>query len=74
MTLSEWTSVVSSELRSAGFEVSEYRGFPLVKPGESHLEKYRLLKFSTSLPADRRIYAEGMLFVPAGSWREADKK
>jgi hypothetical protein len=73
MTLQEWTAEVTSELRAAGFEVSEYQGFPLVKTPTSMSEGARFLKFHTSLAADRRIYSEGCLFVPAGSWREAEK-
>lgn len=67
MTLQEWTAAVTAELVAAGFEVSDYQGFPLVKTPESHTEKYRFLNFSTTMGASRRIYAEGVLFVPAGS-------
>ncbi len=30
-----------------------------------HLERVRFLEFQTTLAAQRRIYAEGCLFVPA---------
>jgi hypothetical protein len=72
MTLAEWTKTVTDELKAAGFEVAEYQGFPLVKPSMSggidgHLERVRLLKFTTTVACDRSIYAEGMIFLPAGS-------
>jgi hypothetical protein len=74
VTLPEWTASVIAELKAAGFEVSEYQGFPLVQRPESLEETVRLLKFETKhFPADRTIYAEGMLFVPAGSRRAAEK-
>lgn len=74
MTLQEWTMIISAELKAEGFEVSEYQGFPLVKRPESIEEGVRLLKFHTKqFPADREIFAEGMLFVPAGSRRAVDK-
>jgi hypothetical protein len=73
MTLQEWTAEVMAELKAAGFEVSEYQRFPFVKAPTSMQEGVRLLKFTTSLAADRTLYAEGMLFVPAGSAREAER-
>lgn len=66
MKLEEWTAAVTAELQKAGFDVSECQGFPLVKRPEAFPEIVRLLKFQTSLSCMRRIYAEGMLFVPAG--------
>ena len=74
MTLGEWTTIIIAELKANGFEASEYQGFPLVKRPESHEEGVRLLKFfPKQFPADREIYAEGMLFIPAGSRRAAEK-
>jgi hypothetical protein len=73
MDLPEWTAKITEELRAAGFHPTEYRGFPLMKLPEGHFEIVRLLKFRTSLAADRRIYAEGMIFIPAGSWDLASK-
>lgn len=70
MTLQEWTAAVSAELKTAGFEVSEYQGFPLVKRPPLFEDGVKLLKLKLSLATDRRIYAEGMLFVPYGSPRE----
>lgn len=69
MTLQEWTATVIAELTSAGFEVSEYQGFPLVKIPATMQQSVRFLKFNTTLAADRTIYAEGCLFVPAGTNR-----
>lgn len=66
MTLAEWTAQVTRDLSAAGYAVQEYQGFPLVKCPRTIAEGARLLKLQLSLPADRRIYAEGMLFVPAG--------
>jgi hypothetical protein len=65
MTLDEWSNQITGELVAAGFSVSLYEGFPLVKQPEQLDEKVRLLKFRTSLRADRLVYAEGMLFAPA---------
>jgi hypothetical protein len=73
MTLVEWTAEVSVELQKAGFEVREYKGFPLVPRPASHEDTVRLIKFRTLLAADRSIYLEGMLFVPAGSRAIAEK-
>lgn len=74
MTLQQWTTIIIAELKANGFEAREYQGFPLVKRPESHEEGVRLLKFSTKqFPADREIYAEGMLFMPAGSRRAAER-
>jgi hypothetical protein len=70
MTLPEWTAAITAELRTAGFTVEEYQGFPLAKVPlnkgiNGHLERVRFLKFHTTLPAQRRIYQEGCLFLPA---------
>jgi hypothetical protein len=65
MTLPEWTQQLKDELTREGFEVSDYQGFPLVKMPQARNEAVKLLKFKTSLSADRRIYGEGMLFLPA---------
>ncbi len=73
MTLGEWTAAVIEELKAAGFDAREHQGFPLVQRPEDFQEGVRLLKFHTTLPADREIYAEGMIFVPAGSRRAAEK-
>lgn len=66
MTLQEWTAQIVDELKREGFDASQYQGFPLVKPEMSTRERVRLLKFATSLGAERHIYAEGMLFIPSG--------
>jgi hypothetical protein len=67
MKLQEWTSTVSDELKRAGFEVLDYRGFPLVKPDVSTpISAIPLLDFQPSVPCDRSIFAEGMLFLPPG--------
>ena len=67
MTLPEWTASIIAELRAAGFEASEYQGFPLAQTPRSIAEGVRFLKFHTTLAADRTIYKEGVLFVPAGT-------
>ncbi len=67
MTLEEFTSKVMEELIAAGFQVERHCGFPLVKTPLGHEEIYRFLKFRTSFPCDRRIYAEGCLMLPAGA-------
>ncbi len=64
MTLPEWTAAVSNELTEAGFEVEIRAGLPLVKIPKTHLEIVRFLKFKTTLAADKRLYAEGALFLP----------
>jgi hypothetical protein len=67
MTLAEWTEIVVNELRELDYDVSIYQGFPLVKRPTDWDAGVRLLKLSLSVAVDKRIYAEGMLFVPAGS-------
>jgi hypothetical protein len=67
MTLSEWTGIVVNELRDLGYDVSIYQGFPLVKRPTDWDAGVRLLKLRLSVAVDKRIYAEGMLIVPAGS-------
>lgn len=63
MTLDEWKAQVISDLRAAGFTCGDYEGFPLVAfPGMEKAQTLLELKFS--VPTERRIYAEGMLFVP----------
>jgi hypothetical protein len=70
MKLAEWTATVIAELKAENFSVLNYQGFPLVKPNmdgdwAGYMERVRLLKFRSTLPSYRRIYAEGMLFLPA---------
>jgi hypothetical protein len=67
MTLEQWTKDVKASLSAAGFDVSEYQGFPLVKRPPNWDDGLRLLKFEPCYPCAKRIYAEGMLFVPFGS-------
>ena len=71
MTLAEWTNTIVEELKTAGFRCSVHKGFPLLKMPDKHWEIVRLLKFTSSLACDRRIYSEGMLFVPPGAWEAA---
>lgn len=66
MTLAEWTAIVIAEVRAAGFECDEYEGFPLAPRPHTRADSVRLIKLDLSLRADRHIYAEGMLFTPAG--------
>jgi len=69
MNIEEWSNDVMTELRAAGFEVTLHHGFPLVTPPPFLDGKVKLLKFKASRPADRSIYAEGVLFYPAGTER-----
>lgn len=76
MNLAEWTAAIVSELKAANFEVTEHQGFPLVPmpkgdDWDGHRERVRLLEFRTTLPTDRKIYREGMLFIPVGAGRAA---
>jgi hypothetical protein len=71
VTLQEWTAQIIAELKAAGFDAAEHEGFPLMKMPETHFAIVRLLKLRLSLATDRRIYAEGMLFVPTGAWEKA---
>lgn len=73
MTLDEWTARIIDELKAAGFGASVYQGFPLVAMPSTHEEGVRFLKFKPTLAADRRIYSEGCLLVPAGAWREGER-
>ena len=67
MTLQEWTTTMCDELKAGGFDVSEYQGFPLVKRPASIEDGVRLLEFHTTYAATRKIYSEGMLFIPVGT-------
>jgi hypothetical protein len=71
MNLPEWTAQVIAELKAAGFDATEHQGFPLMKMPETHFQIVRLLKLRLSVGTDRRIYAEGMIFVPPGAWQKA---
>lgn len=74
MTLQEFTAAICAELREAGFDARELQGFPIVQRPEGMAEGVRLLKYQTKFCAcDREIYAEGMIFLPAGSRRAADE-
>jgi hypothetical protein len=73
MTLDEWSTTITAELRAAGFNVELYQRFPLVEIPILQSQFVKLLKFKTSMPADREIYGEGMLFMPAGSRRAAQE-
>lgn len=64
MSLVEWREIVMSEVRGAGFEVSEFHGWPLVKTPESFDDKYKFLKLRFTVPAVRTIYSEGVLITP----------
>jgi hypothetical protein len=61
-----WASEVHTKLTGAGFTVEDYQGFPIVKIPETHAETVRLLNFAETVGCNRTIYAEGMLFHPAG--------
>jgi hypothetical protein len=69
-----WASEVTGKLAAAGFAVKEYKGLPLVTIPETHEETVRLLKFARTVGCDRAIYAEGMLFMPAGANAAARRK
>lgn len=71
--LAAWSEQITKELAAAGFAVSDYQGFPLVKRPAAFQDGVRVLEFRTSMPCDRTIYAEGMLFSPAGAKREAQR-
>jgi hypothetical protein len=73
MTLNQWSAEIVQKLRAAGFNPTIYHGFPLVKIPEAHHEIVRFLKLCQTVGADRRIYAEGCLFVPHGAWEKAEK-
>lgn len=68
-TIEQWCAKVKEDLEAGGFTVDNFKGFPLVKMGpEGSMEdRVKMLEFKVSLPCERRIYMEGMLFVPAGS-------
>ena len=64
MSINEWTATVVDELQKSGFDVSTHAGFPLVKTPIGIQGKVRLLNFKPSLPAERRVYQDGLLFMP----------
>lgn len=67
MQLPEWTATMMAECRAAGFEVSEYSGFPLVTRPADLVNGVRFLKHQFSMAVERSIYAEGCLLLPPGS-------
>jgi len=69
MTLKAWTELVITELKTAGYEAESYRGFPLVKRPTDWDAGIKLINLTLSVPVRKEIWAEGMLFVPAGSPR-----
>lgn len=68
MTLEDWTADVIEDLRLAGYTVENHDGFPLAtdKPSALGLKRSTaLLEFQARYPANRAVYAEGVLFSPA---------
>jgi hypothetical protein len=65
-SLAEWTGLVTLELAAAGFWVRIADGFPLVQLPEGLDECVRHLGFQPSVPADRLIAQEGIIFFPPG--------
>lgn len=63
--LKKWQADLIKELTDAGFVVKEHCGWPLVETPESFDGKLKLLKWKGT-PANRTIYAEGVLFTPPG--------
>ena len=75
MTLSKSGAPSSpGELAAGGFEVGEVQGFPIVKCPATVEDCARVITFPLSLAVERRIYKEGMLFIPAGSWEVAHQR
>ncbi len=64
MTFEQWAAEIVGALREAGFRADYHQGFPIVRNPIGFQEKYRLLKWSAPYSVEKRIYAEGMLFVP----------
>jgi hypothetical protein len=64
MTFQEWCLSIVQELREAGLPVTVYAGFPLIKEPLTYEQRLRALDLRLSMPAERRIYSEGMLFIP----------
>ena len=63
-SLAEWTVLVTLELAAAGFWVRITDGFPTVRLPEGLDECVRHLGFQPSVPADRLIAKEGVIFFP----------
>lgn len=66
MNLGEWRDAVVSELRAAGFSVSDYRGWPLVAHPGTMDDAVRFLKWvsPSGAPVCKTLYAEGALITP----------
>lgn len=64
LTFEEWSGAVKAELAAAGFEADDHQGFPIVRRSISFERKYALLKLSLSMPVEKRIYSDGVLFLP----------
>lgn len=67
MTLPEWTATMIGALTEAGFVAEVYEGFPLVREPLTLPQRKALLDWRGPLASERRIYDDGMLFVPAGA-------
>ena len=65
-TPQEWLTQIGKDLDAGGFTWRWFEGFPLVERPRLHQDGIRLLKFRTTYGCEKRIYAEGMLFVPPG--------
>jgi hypothetical protein len=67
VTFEDWARDIAGKLRAAGYPVADYQGFPMVQCPKTYEETYKLLKFAQTLGCNRRIYAEGMIFLPPGA-------
>lgn len=68
MTKEEWVKDTVEAVEAAGFEVfypDELPGIPMVRTPPSD-KMYEFLKFKFPHPTNRRIFAEGILLLPAG--------
>lgn len=63
MTLKEWVDQTKLAIEQAGFTVEIYQGFPLIKV--ERRDRLKLLDLKLPLGGHKRIYAEGVLVVPA---------
>ena len=65
--LEQWQETVTRELERAGFEVGFHRGYPLAMQPSDFWNRCQLIEFEPSVPSDKFLMSNGVLFVPSGS-------
>jgi hypothetical protein len=61
-----WAETVTRDLERAGFDVGFHRGFPLAVQPSDFWQRCQLLNFEPSVPTEKFLMGNGVLFSPAG--------